>query len=151
MGDTLAQDGFAMSEPFLGTQQFGAEVIEVDSTKVLEFAPFEQIPHPFLWIQLWSVARQLLQMDACGSPLCQEVFDHLRAMNARPIPDDQQFALDFAQQRVQETHHVRSFEGMILDVHDQAPIHREATDRGEMIAGEWHRQHGRLSHRSVGA
>ncbi len=60
MGDTLAKNGFAMPEPFLGTQQVCAEVIEGSLTKVLEFAPLEQIPHSFLWVQLWGVARQSL-------------------------------------------------------------------------------------------
>ena len=46
MGDTLAQDCFPMPEPFLGTHQFRAEVLEVGSTKVLEFTPLEQIHTP---------------------------------------------------------------------------------------------------------
>ncbi len=45
MGDALAKNGFAMPEPFLGAQQLCAELIEVSSTKVLEFSPLEQIPH----------------------------------------------------------------------------------------------------------
>ncbi len=72
MGDALAKNGFAMPEPFLGAQQFCAELIEVSSTKVLEFSPLEQIPHSFLRVQLWGVARQSLQMDAFGSSLPPE-------------------------------------------------------------------------------
>jgi hypothetical protein len=39
MGDTLAQDRFAMPEPFLGPHQFPLKLSEISSTKVLEFAP----------------------------------------------------------------------------------------------------------------
>jgi len=45
MGDTLTKNGFAMPEPFLGAQQFCAELVEGSLTKVLEFASLEQIPH----------------------------------------------------------------------------------------------------------
>ena len=110
MGDTLAQGGFAMPEPFLGAYQFGAKLLEVNSTKIFEFAPLEQIPHSLLGIEFWRIARQLLQMDAFGSPLGQKRFDSLRAMNARPIPDDQQLAWDLAQEQVQELHHIWPFE-----------------------------------------
>ena len=133
MGDTLAQDRFAMSEPFLGTQQFCAEVIEVSSTKVLEFAPLEQIPHAFLRIQFRSIARQSLQMDTFGSAFGQEIFDGPRAMNTRAIPDDQQLPWDLAQKQVQEAHHIGSFERLVLDVHHQAPIQAETTDGRQMI------------------
>src|SRR6266700_4218297 len=115
MGDTLAQDRFTMSEPFLGAQQFCAELLEVGSTKVFQFAPLEQIPHPFLGIQFWSVARPAFQMDALGSALGQKILDGPRAMNARAIPDDQQVARDLAQKQVQEAHHIWSFERMVLE------------------------------------
>jgi hypothetical protein len=151
MGDTLAQDRFAMSEPFLGTQQFCAELIEVSSTKVLEFAPLEQIPHAFLRIQFRSIARQSLQMDAFGSAFGQEIFDGPRAMNTRAIPDDQQLPWDLAQEQVQEPHHVRAFEGMVLEVHNQAPIHGQAANGRKMIASQGNFQDGRLSHGSIGA
>jgi hypothetical protein len=151
MCDTLAQDRFAMPEPFLGPHQFGAELLEVGSTKVLQFTPLEQIPHPFLRIEFGCIARQAFQMDAFGSPLCQKILDGLRAMNARAIPDDQQLSRKLAQELLQEAHHIRSFERVVLEVHDQSPIHRQPTDRREMIARQWNLQHRRLPHRSVGA
>ncbi len=128
MGDTLAQDCFPMPEPFLGAHQFRGELIEVGSTKVLEFAPFEQIPDSHLGIEFGGVARQSFQMKASGSAFGQEIFDGTRAMNARAIPDDQQLPWDLAQKQLQEAHHIRSFERLVLDVHDQAPIQGETTD-----------------------
>ena len=65
MGDTLAQDRFAMPEPFLGAHQCCAELIEVGSTKVLKFAPLEQIPHPFLGT-LVPVRSQAVVPNECA-------------------------------------------------------------------------------------
>jgi hypothetical protein len=41
MGDTLAKNGFAMPEPFLGPHEFAREMVQITSTKVFEFASFE--------------------------------------------------------------------------------------------------------------
>lgn len=46
MSETLAQDRFAMHEPFLEAHQFHGEWLEVGSTKVLAETPREQLPHP---------------------------------------------------------------------------------------------------------
>ncbi len=115
MGDTLAQDRFPMPEPFLGPHHFCLKLIEISSTKVLEFPPLEHIPHALLWIQFRCIARQALHMDAFGSACGQKNLDGLRAMNARPIPDDQQQALELAQEQLQEAHHVWALEGMIKE------------------------------------
>ncbi len=60
MSDTLTQDRFAMPEPFPGTHQFGAELLEIGSTKVLEFAPLEQIPHALLSPRYTTCWRDIL-------------------------------------------------------------------------------------------
>jgi len=150
VSNTLTKNAFAMPEPFLGSQQFRSELLEIKSTKVLEFAPLEQIPHPFLRIQLRSVARQSLQMNAFGSSLCQKILDHLTAMNGGPIPDDQQFARDLAQKSLQKTHDIWPFVRMILNMHEKPPIGSHTTNSREMIASQFHRQDRRLSNRGVG-
>src|SRR5258708_37866924 len=109
MSEALAKNGFAMPEPFFGAHQLSAELTKVGSTKVFEFAPFEQIPHPFLRIQLWGIARQPFQMNTLGSPSRQKLFDHVRAMNAGSIPNDQQFAGDLTLKHLQKAHGIRSF------------------------------------------
>jgi hypothetical protein len=151
MGDTLAQDRFAMPEPFLGPQQFRLKLLEIVSAKVLEFTPLEQIPHAFLRVEFGRIARQAFQVNASGSSLCQEILDGLRAMDTRPVPDDQQLARDLTQKQLQEAHHIRSFEGMLLDVHDQASVARQAPDGREMIARQRDFQNRCLPHRSIGA
>ncbi len=64
MSNTLTKNAFAMPEPFLGSQQFRSELLEIKSTKVLEFAPLEQIPHPFLRIQR-EARSQAIAPDEC--------------------------------------------------------------------------------------
>ena len=153
MGDTLAQDCFAMPEPFLGPHQSRLKLIEISSTKVLEFAPLEQIPYAFLGIEFRCIARQALQMDAFGSTCGQKILDGLRAMNARSIPDDQQLAWDLAQEQLQEAHHIWPFERPVPEVHDQPPIQGEATNGREMITRqldllvqrEWKGRQGKLA------
>ncbi len=86
MGNTLAQDCFAMPEPFLGPYQLRLKLLEISSTKVLEFAPLAQIPHALLWIEVGCRTRQSLQMDAFGSPLRQKLLDRLTAVNKSPHP-----------------------------------------------------------------
>ena len=151
MGDTLAQDCCAMPEPFLGPHQFRGELFKVGSTKILQFAPLEQIPHSILWIEFGCIARQALHMDAFGSACCQKILDGTRAMNARAIPDEKPLARKLTQEQVQELHHIGTFEGMILQVHNQASIHAQAADGRQMIASQGNLQDGRLSHGSIGA
>lgn len=151
MGDTLAQDCFAMSEPFFGPYQFRLKLLEISSTKIFEFATFEQIPHAFLRIKFRGIPRQAFQVDAFGSAIGQKIFDGLRAMNARPIPDDQELASYLAQQQLQEPHHIRSFERVVLNVHEQATVQSEAAESREMIASQGNLQDRRLSHWGVGA
>jgi len=144
MGDTLTKNRFTVPEPFLGAQQFCAELLKVSSIKVLEFASLEQIPHAFLGVQLWSIARQSLQMDAFSSPLSQKILHCLTAANGSPIPDDQQVARDLAQEQLQEPHDVRSLVRGVLDVHDQPSISGKATHDREVITGQFDLQHWRL-------
>ncbi len=150
MSETLAKNGLAMPEPFLGAHQLGAELTKVGSTKVFEFAPFEQIPHPFLWIQLRRVARQTLQMNAFGSRGRQKIFDHVTPMNSGTVPNDQQFAGKLAQEHLQKAHDIWPFIRMVLHLHEQPPIHRQTTNGGKMITGQRNREDRRLANRCVG-
>ena len=99
MGDTLVQDRFPMPEPFLRAHQFGGELFKVGSTKVLEFASLEQIPHAFLRVEFWCVARQALQMEPLAFFGYENFLDHLCPMNGGTIPNDEEFARNFAQQQ----------------------------------------------------
>src|SRR5260370_22769091 len=128
MGETLAKDGYAMSQAFFGPTQLPLDVWHVKTTNILEFDSLEQIPDAFLRIEFWSVGRQAYQMDAFGSALGQEIFDRLRAMNGGPIPDDEQFARDLALEQLQEAHHIGSLVGMVLGLHTDPSLRSDPTD-----------------------
>lgn len=151
MGNTLAKNSFAMPEPFFGSDEFRRELLEISSTKILQFATFEQVPYSLLWIEFWSVSRQLFQMDTFGSSCAEEFFDDIATMNRSTIPDHQQFAGNFAQEHLQKTHHIWPFVRVILGLHKQSPIQRQTTNRGEVITGQFDGQHWCLPNRCVGS
>jgi hypothetical protein len=146
MSETLAQTGFAMPEPFFGMDQRRAKLHEISSTKVFEFASLEQIPHPFLRIQLRRIGRQAFQMKAFGAPSAQKVFDDARTMNRRTVPNDQQVAGNFAQKHLQEAHDIWPFVRVILDLHEQSTIWRQSADGRQVVTGQRNSQDGRLPH-----
>jgi hypothetical protein len=150
MSDTLDQGCFTMPEPFFGSHQFGCKLIEVGSTKVLEFASFQEIPHAFLWIEFRRIAWETFQMDAFGSPLSQKVLDCLAAMDRGPIPNDKQVARDLPQQQLQKAHDIWSFVGVILHLHDQLSLQGQPSNSREMVTCQLDGQHGGLSSWRIG-
>ncbi len=151
MGDTLAKNGFAMPEPFLGAHEFCCKMLQITSTKVFEFASFEQIPDPFVRIEFGRIARQAFQMETFSSTLRKEILDDLAAMDRGPIPNDEQLPSDLAQQELQEPHHIWPFVGVILDLHDQLALGSQGSYGRKMIVGQRNAQDRRLPTRRVGA
>ena len=100
MGETLAKDRSTMSQSFLGTTHLRLDLLHIKTTNILEFDALEQIPDPFLWIQLWSITRQAFEMDAFGSPFRQKVFDDLATVDGGSVPNDQQLAGNLAQEQL---------------------------------------------------
>jgi hypothetical protein len=94
MSKTLTQGLLAVPEPGASKQQFIIKLREILATPILELAPFEQIPHPFLRVEFGSIGRHTFQVDTFGSSLLEKHFDHFAAMDRGTIPDDQQFARD---------------------------------------------------------
>src|SRR6266446_6199378 len=90
-------------------------------------------------------------MDAFGRAMAQKLFDRLRSMNRRPIPDHQKVARNLAQQQAQEAHHILGTVGMILCLHQQPSIRGDCSDGGEMIIGQLDAQHRGLSTGRIGA
>ena len=69
-----------------------------------QFDALEIVPDALIRIEIRRVAGQLLQMQALGARLAQEVLDGLAVMDRRAIPDDQELPRDLAQQHAQEAH-----------------------------------------------
>lgn len=138
MSETLLQNGPSMAEPFFGAPQFMGHLGNILTAQVLEFAAFEQVPDPFLWIQFGRIAWQAFQMETFGRPSFEKVLDDLCAMDRRAIPDHQQLTRELAQQQAQKLHHLLSIVGMILRLHEEFAISADRADGREMIARQFH-------------
>lgn len=90
-------------------------------------------------------------MNACGCPFAQKLFDDVRAMNGRTVPDDQQLARDLAQKPLQKAHDIWPFVRVILHVQEQPSIWRQPPNRREMVTGQRHGQDGCLPNWRIGA
>ena len=150
MGETLAKDRFTMPEPFFGATQVQGDMLDVETTKVLEFDTLEEIPDAFLRIEFRGIRRQAFQMDAFGSALCQKIFDRLTPVNRGSIPDDEQLARDLALEQLQEAHHIGSLVRMVLSLHAELSFRGDAPHRREVIVGQFHGQDRGLAHGCVG-
>ncbi len=139
-----------MPQPFFGMQPFASEMLPVKTTNVLEFDAFEQIPDPFLWIELRGIGRQLLQMNPLGSAFAEVRFDRLATMNGSAVPDHKQFAWDLTGEQLQKAYHVGSFVRMVLASHDDPSICGDAAHRRKVIARQLDLQAGGLPDRCVG-
>jgi hypothetical protein len=140
-----------MPESFFGPAQLQGDVLDVETTNVLEFDALEEIPDVFLRVEFWGIRRQAFQMDAFGSAFCQESFDRLRAMNGGPIPNDEQVARDLALEQLQEAHDIGSLVGMVSDLHAEPSFRSDASNGREVIVGQFHRQDRCLAYRRIRA
>ena len=151
MGETLAKDRLAMSQPFFGTAQLSLDVLHVKTTNILEFDALEQVPDSFLWIEFWCIRRQLFQVNTFGSPFCQEVFDGLTAMDGSTIPDHQQFTGDLAGQQLQKANDIRADVRMVLRLQNDLAFRGDTSHDRKMVTRQFDAQGGRLAHGRVSA
>jgi fatty-acid desaturase len=84
----VLKNALPMTKALFGMYQFLAQVSQIPTTLVLEFAAFEQVPHLFLRIPRWSVAREAFQVDAFAHRAGEKRFDHVRPMNGGTVPND---------------------------------------------------------------
>src|SRR5215471_17900822 len=108
MNETVTQRLLAMPEPCTGKPQGILKLRKILAAHVLEFAPFEQIPDAFLRIELGCIGRQTFQVKASRCSRSQKVFDRLAVVDGGPIPDEQQFPRDLAQELLEKAHHIWS-------------------------------------------
>lgn len=74
-----------------GESEFPAQLVEVMAAAVLQFTLFEQVPDPFVGIEVGCVGGQPLQVQSFGRPSREEVFDRLAVMDRRAVPDTSSF------------------------------------------------------------
>ncbi len=140
-----------MAEPGGGEAEVAAEVSEILAADVAQFDALEVVPDALIRVEIRGVAWELLQADASGTALGQEVFDRLAAMNRCPIPDDQQLAGDVAQQVLEEPDDIGALVRVLLDQHEQPPGRGDAADDRQVIAGQWQAEDRRLAAWGIGA
>ncbi len=128
-----------------GESEVASEMGEVQTADVGQLHALEVVPDALVGVEVWRVAGKLLQADALGAALSQEVLDRLAAMDRGAIPDDQQLAGDVAQQVLEEPHDVRALVGMVLHEHEQTTGRGDAADDGQMIAAQGQAEDGRLA------
>lgn len=128
-----------------------SEMGEVLAANVAQFDPLEVVPDALVRIEVWGVAGELLQADAVGSTLGQEVLDRLATMDGSTIPDDQELAGNMSEQVLEEADDIRTLVRVVLHAHEQLTGRRDATDHGQMIAAQWETEDGCLATRGVGA
>src|SRR5258706_741149 len=96
LGNARLQDMPLVAQTLLAAAQRKAQRGQISTAAVAQLDALEGVPPPFERIELGRRAGQLLQMEALGRSAGEGVLDRLAAMNGRPVPDDEQRAMDFA-------------------------------------------------------
>jgi hypothetical protein len=89
-------DRALVAQALLGAAQRPGQLGQVAAARVAQLDPLAVSPDARVRMHLGGVARQLLQLQARGGARPQEVLDGLAAMDRRPVPDDQQLAVQRA-------------------------------------------------------
>jgi hypothetical protein len=134
-----------------GQLQLDLQFVQIGAAEVAEFDVLEIVPDALVRVEVRRVAGQLLQVEAGGGPLSEEVLDRPGAVDGRPIPEHQELPGEVPQQVLQEADHRGAPERLPALLDQQPPGVGQATDHGEMIPGAGHAQDGRPAPRGVGA
>lgn len=122
------------AQALLGQPHLLGQLRQVVTTDVAQLDPFEVVPDPLVRVEVRRIAGQLLQMQAMGGAVAQEVFDDVAAVDRRPIPDHGDVAGDLVEQRAQESHHPAGVIRLFLEVEKEVARERDAADDREMVA-----------------
>ena len=139
-----------MAEASGGEAKLASEVAEGLAADVAEFDVLEIVPDALVRVEVRSVARERLQVEAASTALSQEVFDGLATMDGSAVPDDQELAGDMAEQVLEEADDVRALVGVLLHVHQQPAVRGDAADDGQVVAAQGEAEDRRLAARGVG-
>lgn len=148
--DAALDDGPPVAKTGGGKSEVVSQVREVQAADVAQLDALEVAPDALVRVQIGGVAGELLQADAPGAALGQEVLDRLAVMDRRAIPEHQEFAGDVAEQVLEEAHDVRALVGVLLHVQQQSSIRGDAADDRQVIAAQRQAEDRRLAARGVG-
>ena len=114
MGDASADDVFLVTETSRCRSQVVVEFLQIGAADVAQLHTFEIGPDALIGVEVWRIARQLLQSPPLGAAVCQKVFDRPTAMNRRSVPNHQDLARQMTKQVAEELHHVWTAESVVL-------------------------------------
>src|SRR5260370_4448674 len=123
--DASSQDVPFVAQTLLGATKRQPQIDEIGAAAVRQLDALEVVPNALGWVELGGVTGQLLQVQAPGRALAQEVLDWLPTMDRRAIPDHEQLAGDLAQHHARKAHHIRRVVGAALRLQKQPPLRRE--------------------------
>lgn len=86
MDKALTKDGSTMSQTSLGKKEHVVTLLERLATHIFELTTLEEVPYPFLRIEIGCIGRQAFQMKTRDATFRQKVLDPLGAMDACTIP-----------------------------------------------------------------
>lgn len=143
-----SDNGGSPAHPAEGDGGLEAQFPGMLGDQVGDLMSLEVPPHVFGGVELWSVGRQALDFDAATS--AGQVFAHQdRAVDARAVPEDQDFAADAALEVTEELHHLRALDASGVDLKVEAQD-RQSTDDREALPVEGLLENGRLAPGSPG-
>ena len=133
-----------------GEAEVTSEMWQVLAADVAQFDVLEVAPDALVRVEVRGVAGELLELDASGATLGQEVLDGLAAMDRGAVPDDQELAGDVAEQVLEEADDVRALVRVLLDQHQHPTRRGDAADDGQMVTAQGEAEDRRLAARGVG-
>lgn len=144
-----------MAQALFRPRHFARQLVQIGTTAVPQLLAFEQIPDPFLRVEVRCIARQALQMHPLGRAARQEVLDRLPAVNWCPVPDHQELARHFAQEESQEesqeADNILPMIAVLLHLKHQRALRGNRPDHGKMVMGQRHLEDWGVSYRGLGA
>jgi hypothetical protein len=133
-----------------GETEVTSQVWQVLAADVAQLDVLEVGPDALVRVEVRGVAGELLESDASGAALGQEVLDRLAAMDRGAVPDNQELTGDVTQQVLEEADDVRALVRVLLDQHQQPTCRGDAADDGQMVTAPGEAEDRRLAARGVG-
>src|ERR671914_2548518 len=146
-----AQDDIGLvPEAFFSLAQLIVEMGDTLAAKVLQLHPFQVVPDSFRWVQFWSIARKLLQVNPLGRTPSQVVLHPTAPVDRRPIPEHQQLPSNMPRQVLEETHHVGSSVGSLLHHQVELAFWSDAAHGRKVVSTQGSTDDRGLAHWSIG-
>ncbi len=138
------------AEPLLGLPQLLPEMLDALTADVLELYPLQVPPHAFIWIELGRVGGEMLHLNPLLSHFVEECLHFFAPVDGSAVPKEEEL-LEVAHQMPEEVDDLSALDGALVLLGEQPPIWCNGRDGREVISGEWHPYHRRLSYRSIGS